>query len=90
MATRGLKEMNSDIKVVGLGGIQMESEGVELLEQTTNEAAMGVGAISEISRIKRLVGLVEKWITENNPDIVVAVDSPAELACLQSCKKIWL
>ncbi len=96
MATSGLKKIDSDIRVVGLGGSQMESEGVELLEQTTNEAAMGVGAISEVRRIKRLVGMVEKWIAENKPDIVVAVDSPAanwpvcKVAKKYGCKVVHL
>jgi len=77
MAALGLKAIQPDIKLVGLGGSQMESSGVELLEHTTQEATMGVGAISEIKRIKRLVDLVSAWIEENHPDVVVAVDSPA-------------
>ena len=77
MATRGLIEMEPDIQVVGLGGTQMESAGVALLEHTTNEAAMGVGAVSEIKRIKRLVDMVDAWICEHKPAVVVAVDSPA-------------
>ncbi len=77
MATRGLKEIEPNTRVCGLGGSLMESAGVEILAHTTKEAAMGVGAISEIKRIKRLVDLVEKWIVENKPDVVVAVDSPA-------------
>jgi len=77
MAARGLKEIEPEIRIVGLGGSQMEAEGVELLEFTTDEAAMGVGAISEIRRIKRLVDMVGEWITEHHPDVVVAVDSPA-------------
>jgi lipid-A-disaccharide synthase len=77
MATAGLKEIDSNIRVVGLGGSLMESAGVELLEHTTKEAAMGVGALAEIKRIKRLVDVVDAWIKENNPDVVVAIDSPA-------------
>jgi lipid-A-disaccharide synthase len=77
MASRGLKNLDSDIRIVGLGGSQMEAEGVELLAQTTNEAVMGVGAISEVRRIKKLVDMVESWIEKNKPDVVVAVDSPA-------------
>ena len=77
MAALGLKEIDASIRVVGLGGSQMESVGVELLAHTTNEAAMGVGAISEVRRIKRLVDMVESWIAKNKPDVVVAVDSPA-------------
>jgi lipid-A-disaccharide synthase len=77
MATRGLKELEPNCRVVGLGGDLMASSGVELLEHTTKEAAMGVGAISEVKRVKRLVDLVDAWIEKNKPDVVVAIDSPA-------------
>ena len=53
MAAKGIKEIDSTINVVGLGGSLMESAGVNLLAHTTKEAAMGVGAITEIKRIKR-------------------------------------
>ncbi|MBC8523579.1 hypothetical protein H8D29_06590 [PVC group bacterium] len=77
MAARGLKEEDSSVHIFGLGGHEMEAAGVELLAKTTHDAAMGLGAISEIKRIKKLVDLVSRWIEENKPDVVVAVDSPA-------------
>lgn len=77
MAAHGLKQLDATVKIVGLGGSEMEAEGVELLEHTTDEAAMGVGAISEIRRIKRLVNMVDVWIAQNTPNVVVAIDSPA-------------
>lgn len=77
MAARGLMNLDPQIRLVGLGGSQMESAGVQLLEHTTDEAAMGVGAISEIKRIKRLVDMVRIQIAQDKPDVVVAVDSPA-------------
>ena len=76
-AARGLTTMDGSIRLVGLGGREMVRAGVEMLAQTTHEAAMGIGAVSEIMRIKRLVDLVDKWIETNSPDVVVAVDSPA-------------
>ena len=96
MAAHGLKGIDQKIRVVGLGGSLMETAGVELLDYTTKEAVMGVGAISEVRRIKRLVGMVEKWIAENNPDVVVAVDSPAanwpvcKVAKKYGCKVVHL
>ena len=77
MAARGLRDIDSDVKLYGLGGSEMEAAGVKLLATTTHQAKMGVGAISEIKRIKRLVDMVGVWIKEHNPDVVVAVDSPA-------------
>lgn len=76
-AARGLSAIDSSICLVGLGGVEMEEAGVALLAQTTHEAVMGFGAVSEVMRIKRLVELVDRWIEENSPDVVVVVDSPA-------------
>ena len=96
MAAAGLKEIDPNIRVVGLGGSLMKSAGVELLEHTTKEAAMGVGAISEIKRIKRLVDFIGSWIKENKPDVVVAVDSPAanwpvcKVARIHGCNVVHL
>jgi len=96
MATRGLNASGVNVRVVGLGGSQMQEAGVELLEHTTKEAAMGVGAISEIKRIKGLVDMVGSWIEENKPDLVIAVDSPAanwpvcKIARKHGCKVIHL
>ena len=76
-AARGLTAIDPMIRLFGLGGGEMDAAGVDMLAQTTHEAAMGFGAVSEIMRIKRLVDLVDSWIEENTPDVVVAVDSPA-------------
>ena len=77
MAAAGLKGISPNAQLFGLGGSEMEHSGVELLAETTHEAKMGLGAISEIKRIKDLVDLVAKWIEINKPHVVVAVDSPA-------------
>ena len=77
MAASGLKEIVPDIRLFGVGGTQMESEGVKILEHTSDEATMGVGAVSQIRRISRIVKLVDEWMDTHHPDVVVAVDSPA-------------
>jgi lipid-A-disaccharide synthase len=96
MAARGLKNVDGSAQLFGLGGREMESAGVTLLAQTTQEAKMGLGAISEIKRIKRLVDMVALWIEEHRPDVVVAVDSPAanwpvcKVAKQYQCKVVHL
>ena len=77
MAARGLLMQDPEIKLYGLGGKLMEESGVTLLAETTNDAAMGIGAVSEIMRVKRLINLVRDWIRSNQPNIVIPVDSPA-------------
>ncbi|MBC8202217.1 MAG: hypothetical protein H8E91_00140 [Planctomycetes bacterium] len=96
MAAIGLKRLDQNVKIYGLGGAEMEQSGVTLLAKTTREAKMGLGAISEIKRIKGLVDLVAKWIDEHRPDVVVAVDSPAanwpvcKVAKKYGCKVVHL
>ena len=96
MVARGLKQPSQQIQLAGLGGFEMESEGVELLEHTADEAAMGIGAISEVRRIKRLVERVDAWIAKNKPNVVVAIDSPAanwpvcKVARQHGCKVVHL
>ncbi len=77
MAMQGIQAIDSSVEVAGLGGSLMEESGVHLLAHTTREASMGVGAVAEIKRIKKLVHQVEQWIAEHKPSVVVAVDSPA-------------
>ncbi len=96
MAARGLRELEPTIRIVGLGGSQMESAGVELLAHTTGDAAMGLNALSEVLRVKRLVDMVRDWLKENKADVVVAVDSPAanfpvcKVARQANCKIVHL
>ncbi len=96
MAAFGLKQLDKNVKIFGFGGSQMEQLGVEMLAKTTHEAKMGIGAISEIKRIKGLVDLAAKWIDEHRPDVVVAVDSPAanwpvcKVAKRYGCKVVHL
>ncbi|MDP7008535.1 MAG: hypothetical protein QGI78_03085 [Phycisphaerales bacterium] len=76
-ATAGLLATDPTIELFGLGGTEMEDAGVELLASTTHEAKMGLGAISEIMRIAQLVDVARVWMEEHQPNVVVAVDSPA-------------
>ncbi len=96
MAAVGIREMDPEAQLFGLGGTEMKHANVELLAETTHDAKMGFGAISEIRRIKGLVDMVAKWIDEHRPDVVVAVDSPAanwpvcKVAKKYGCKVVHL
>ncbi len=77
MAARGVFARNDSVRIVGLGGKEMEEAGVELLAYTSDEAAMGLHALTEVMRVKRLVDNVKHWLTDNKASLHVAVDSPA-------------
>lgn len=77
MAAKGLHAKDPSIHIVGFGGAEMEAQGVEMLAHTSDEAAMGLNALSEIMRVKKLVDMIAAWFKENTPDVMVAVDSPA-------------
>ncbi len=77
MAARGVLAQDDTIRIVGLGGKEMEEAGVELLAHTADKAAMGLHALSEVMRVKRLVDTVKHWLNENTASLHVAVDSPA-------------
>jgi len=77
MAARGVFARDDSVRIVGLGGREMEEAGVELLGHTSDEAAMGLHALGEVMRVKRLVDTVKQWLSENEASLHVAVDSPA-------------
>ncbi len=77
MAVEGLLAEQPDLPVAALGGASMAAAGAEVLENTVDDAVMGVGAIAHAARIRRHVAAAENWMAEHNPSILVAVDSPA-------------
>ena len=77
MAAKGVFARDDSVQIVGLGGKEMEEAGVELLAHTSDEAAMGLHALGEVMRVKRLVDKVKQWLGENDASLHVAVDSPA-------------
>ena len=77
MAARGIFARDDSVRIVGLGGKEMEAVGVELLAHTSDEAAMGLHALGEVMRVKRLVDQVKNWLSSHSASLLVAVDSPA-------------
>jgi lipid-A-disaccharide synthase len=67
----------AEIKLSGVGGPQMKSEGLESLFPYEDLAVMGVAEVLPklpllISRIRQTV----KHVVESKPDVVVTIDSP--------------
>ena len=73
---RALKELHPDIKFAGVGGDNMEKEGLTSLFDITDLAVMGlVEVIPSIPKIlKRIKETVNSIITQK-PDVVITIDS---------------
>jgi lipid-A-disaccharide synthase len=73
---RALFSMDS-VRLIGVGGPKMAAAGVELLELTTERAAMTYNAFSQVLYFHGLLKKIKNCIRENNVDLAVVCDSPA-------------
>jgi lipid-A-disaccharide synthase len=64
------------VRLIGVGGPKMAAD-VELLESTTERAAMTYNAFSQVLYFHGLLKKIKNCIRENNIDLVVVCDSPA-------------
>lgn len=73
---RALKEQNPDIKFAGIGGDNMEKEGIKSLFDITDLAIMGlVEVIPSIPKVLRHIKNTVIDIEQKKPDIVITIDS---------------
>lgn len=61
----------------GLGGPAMADAGCNLLCDLTNHSAMLGHALGQVGFYFRLLQRVKAWLSENRPELVVVIDSPA-------------
>lgn len=74
---RRLKQADPSLQVHALGGPKMQAAGAELIETTTEQAKMLLGAATEAgTHLKRLRRL-KRWLAEHRIDALVPTDSPA-------------
>jgi lipid-A-disaccharide synthase len=74
---RALRTRVPDLRVVGIGGVEMEKAGVELLVHQ-RELAVG-GLVEVLSSVRRVLAAWRRLrdaLTEDRPELVVLVDSP--------------
>ena len=73
---RALKEQNPEIKFKGVGGDNMQKEGLTSLFNITDLAIMGlVEIIPSIPKVLKHIKNTLKDIIETKPDIVITIDS---------------
>ena len=73
---RALKEKKSDIRFAGVGGDNMEKEGIVSLFNISDLAIMGiVEVIPSIPKVLRHIRETVADIKEKQPDVVITIDS---------------
>ena len=74
---RALLQLQPGLKLVGFGGSEMKSAGVEILEDPTRIAVMGFAEVlRHLSEFRRLFRRAVEILDELEPDLVVLVDYP--------------
>ena len=72
-----IKDNNSDIEFIGIGGELMQKEGLNSIIDMNELSIMGVfEVLPKIFRLLKLIKYVANFILENKPDVVITIDSP--------------
>ncbi|MDX1564755.1 MAG: hypothetical protein R3236_05070, partial [Phycisphaeraceae bacterium] len=74
---RQLLKIRPRWKVHALGGPQMAAAGAELIENTTQEAVMGTGALAKVREHRAILRRLADWWDDHPIAVHVPTDSPA-------------
>ena len=72
-----LRSQRPPIPIWAFGGPLMRNAGAKLIEETTNNAVMSVGAAARILEHRRRLAQLRRWLQNHDPMLFVPVDSPA-------------
>jgi lipid-A-disaccharide synthase len=72
-----LKRREPDRAIYALGGPTMQQAGAELIETTTDRAAMLAGAATQARTHLQRLGRLKKWLAEHPIRALIPTDSPA-------------
>jgi lipid-A-disaccharide synthase len=74
---RGLRALDPEVVIEGLGGPEMTRAGVTIHRETVGDAAMMHHALSRVREVLRLLKWTRQYFRTNPPDLHICVDSPA-------------
>ncbi len=74
---RELRRRDPDRPIYALGGPDMRDAGAQLIEETTGNAIMLVGAASQAVAHWRRLTRLKRWLAEHPIDALIPTDSPA-------------
>ena len=72
-----LGRLRPDLGIHALGGPNMRDAGAQLIDTTTEHAAMLLGAASQFMTHRRRLRRLADWLTDHKIAALVPVDSPA-------------
>ncbi|MFB3897507.1 MAG: lipid-A-disaccharide synthase [bacterium] len=72
-----LKQLNPEIKFIGLGGQRMQDAGVTLLHNLVERAVVGFWEpIKQLNYFRKLMAELEQYVKLEKPDAIILVDYP--------------
>ncbi len=72
-----LMQIETDIRISGMGGQAMREAGVELIYDSSNIAVVGlVEVIRHWGEIKKAMAIVKQGMEDDRPDLLILVDYP--------------
>ncbi len=72
-----LKQLRDDIRISGMGSVEMKKAGVDVYYDSAGIAVMGiVEVLKHWGEIKRAMNLVKQQIETTRPDLLVLIDYP--------------
>ena len=74
--------LNSDVQIEGIGGINLESQGVKLFTNQDKMSAVGISSQILINHIKLGKAVVDYLKNEYKPDLVLLIDYGAFNLCV--------
>ena len=77
-----LRALNSDVQIEGIGGINLESQGVKLFTNQDKMSAMGISSQILINHIKLGKAVVDYLKNDYKPDLVLLIDYGAFNLCV--------
>ena len=77
-----LRALNLDVQIEGIGGINLESQGVKLFTNQDKMSAMGISSQILINHIKLGKAVVDYLKNEYKPDLVLLIDYGAFNLCV--------
>jgi lipid-A-disaccharide synthase len=72
-----LRRRNKDLRIFGMGGPRMKAAGMEVREDPTRQALMGLAeVVRHLPESLRRLKDCERWLREEKPDLLFTVDYP--------------
>ncbi|WP_172295148.1 lipid-A-disaccharide synthase [Pseudoruegeria sp. HB172150] len=74
---RGLKALRPEVQFDGIGGAEMQAEGLVSRFPMEELSVMGIAEVlPKIRHLKRRISQTADWVADTKPDVMITIDSP--------------